>query len=119
MSWVEREDLSNETKIVWLEDIEKFDYVREGLHRTTQRRGRISKTRFDHLIGWAEVAKQGPGITPYARRVWYLRSHDRYPDPEGVYATGCPAEAVDPRTVKLGVAGQWTRRCAGQKGDRA
>lgn len=43
----------------------------------------------------------------FARRVFWLKDHDRDSDPTGCYATDAPAEAVDPRAVrpmKSGVA---------------
>jgi hypothetical protein len=45
--------------------------------------------------------------------VFWLLPHDRDTDPEGLYATGAPAEAVDPRTLAPGSKGCKTERSEG------
>jgi hypothetical protein len=39
----------------------------------------------------------------FTRRLFFLKDYDRDSDPTGIYQTGEPAEAVDPRKVEPGV----------------
>jgi hypothetical protein len=102
--------LRNESRIVWLEDPSRFDYVRESLYMVTNRRtGRPGFPPRDvgRLIGYAELQREpGPGVKVYMRRVFWLKPYDRgEAEDDGTYATTAPAEAVDPRTVVPGIAG--------------
>jgi hypothetical protein len=95
--------LINEERIVWLMDTNAMPYVREGVYLTTQRRTRPRPpgARGNVLVGYAEVGKKGSGIQVYERRVFWLKPHDRYFDPNGVYRVRMPAEAVRPQDVRV------------------
>lgn len=90
-------------KIVWLEPIDRLDYVRE-LFRP--KRGYKRSSDGVRLVGYDTTPCHG-------RRVFLLFAHDRDSDPGGIYAQKCPCEAVDPRTVVPGKGGQQTPRCTG------
>jgi hypothetical protein len=54
------------------------------------------------MVGYAilnTTAKASRSSGTFRRRVFWLLPHDRDTDPDGLYATGAPAEAVDPRTL--------------------
>uniref|UniRef100_UPI0004C612D9 DUF6009 family protein n=2 Tax=Streptomyces TaxID=1883 RepID=UPI0004C612D9 len=46
-------------------------------------------------------------------RVFWLLPHDRDTAPQGLYATGAPAEAVDPTTLASRAKGHKTERSEG------
>jgi hypothetical protein len=52
-------------------------------------------------------------LRTFRRRVFWLLPHDRGSAPGGLYATGTPAEAVDPRTLAPGGKGHKTARSGG------
>ncbi|WP_329537852.1 DUF6009 family protein (plasmid) [Streptomyces sp. NBC_01450] len=109
-------ELVHESDLVWLEDISTLDYVRQSLDRLPTRRGRPAYHRDGRMVGYALL---GPGAKPsrssgtFRRRVFWLLPHDRDTAPEGLYATGVPAEAVDPRTLAPGSKGRKTERSEG------
>jgi len=100
--------LENEERLVWLEDVDGLDYVRESRVVRTRRSGNLVWRGEGRLVGYAELRPDAPGIGPQAfeRRVFWLKDHDRDSSPDGPFATGTPAEAVDPRTVAVGQAGR-------------
>ncbi|WP_372412456.1 DUF6009 family protein [Streptomyces luteireticuli] len=113
---IDPQDLAHETELVWLEDTIPLDYVRQALDRVTGRRRQPPYRRDGRLIGYAVLgptAKPSPASGTYLRRVFWLAPHDRDQQPRGLYATTAPAEAVDPRTVTVGVKGHKTRRSEG------
>jgi Family of unknown function (DUF6009) len=105
-------DIRYETRIIWDEDISRLDYVREGIYLTTRQRGPVRTP--GRRVGYAEIAKPKTtrGLETVRRRIFWLMPHDRDSDPSGCYARGrlAPAEAVDPRTVSIGVLGKVTSR---------
>lgn len=103
-----RKSLENETEIVWLEDIENLDYVREALVQTVKSRGPVRKIAAGRNVGYANV-RRVPGARFYERRLFYLKPYDR-DSGDPVYQIGCPSEAIDPRTVQVGVPGRKTPR---------
>ncbi|KOV97489.1 transcription factor [Streptomyces sp. NRRL B-1140] len=113
---IEECEIENEVDLVWLEDIGDLDYVRQSLDRLPTRRGRPAYHRDGRMVGYALL---GPGAKPsrssgtFRRRVFWLLPHDRDTDPEGLYAMGAPAEAVDPRTLSPGSKGHKTERSEG------
>ncbi|MEU3891334.1 DUF6009 family protein [Streptomyces sp. NPDC029041] len=113
---IEECEIENEVDLVWLEDIGDLDYVRQSLDRLPTRRGRPAYHRDGRMVGYALL---GPGAKPsrssgtFRRRVFWLLPHDRDTDPEGLYARGAPAEAVDPRTLSPGSKGHKTERSEG------
>ncbi|MDQ0605664.1 hypothetical protein QF037_010097 [Streptomyces canus] len=113
---IAEDELVHEDDFVWLEDIDTLDYVRQSLDRLTTRRGKPPYHRDGRMVGYALL---GPGAKPsrssgtFRRRVFWLLPHDRDTDPDGLYATGAPAEAVDPRTLAPGSKGCKTERSEG------
>jgi hypothetical protein len=106
-------DLSDEATVVWLEELEEIDYVRQTLDKTTRRRNKPRWARYGRMVGYAELddnAQADPDSGLYRRRVFFLLPHDRDVDPEGLYAAGAPGEAVDPRTVEPKCVGRKTPR---------
>ncbi|GAA2340024.1 DUF6009 family protein [Streptomyces kunmingensis] len=113
-------DLCYEERVVWLEDLENLDYVRQAIDKTTRRRSRPGYARDGRIVGYAELGDQAsadPESGLYRRRVFFLLPHDRDALPDGVYRRGAPGEAVDPRTVDVQKTGGKTSRSQG--GDMA
>ncbi|MFG2525423.1 DUF6009 family protein [Streptomyces sp. NPDC048527] len=108
------EDLAHEIDIVWVApDIDELDYVRQALDRVRGRRTAPPFHRDGRLIGYAILgsdAKASRASGTYLRRVFWVAPHDRDSAPEGLYKSGAPSEAVDPRTVEAGVEGSKTVR---------
>ncbi|MEV7417101.1 DUF6009 family protein [Streptomyces sp. NPDC089919] len=106
-------DLFHEDKVVWLEDPESLDYVRQALDKTPRRRGKPRYFRDGRMVGFAELddrAEADPDTGLQKRRVFYLLPHDRDAEPDGLYQEGAPGEAVDPRTVEPRKVGLKTPR---------
>ncbi|MCX4681765.1 DUF6009 family protein [Streptomyces sp. BE308] len=106
-------DLSDEARIVWLENPDALDYVRQALDKTPRRRNKPRYARDGRMIGYTELdetADADPDSGLYRRRVFFLLPHDRDTAPEGVYRQGAPGEAVDPRTVEARKVGEKTLR---------
>ncbi|MFE2867253.1 DUF6009 family protein [Embleya sp. NPDC059259] len=107
----------DEDGIIWTEDIEALDYVREHVDMLTgtPRRPvawRGPGRRVGYSVLRADAPRNGaPGR--FTRRVFWVKEHDRSEQPDGVYKTGAPSEAVDPRTVAAGVFGSLTDRAWG------
>ncbi|MFE5512144.1 DUF6009 family protein [Streptomyces sp. NPDC056529] len=115
-SLITDEEIRDESELVWLENVEDLDYVRQSLDRLPTRRGRPAYHRDGRMIGYAQLspqAKASRSSGTFRRRVFWLLPHDRDNDPEGLYATGAPAEAVDPRTLAPGAKGSKTQRSKG------
>lgn len=115
-SLITDDEISHETGLVWLEDTSRLDYVRQSLDRLPTRRGKPAYHRDGRMVGYAIL---GPGAKPsrssgtFRRRVFWLLPHDRDADPDGLYSTGAPAEAVDPCTLAAGSKGRKTERSEG------
>jgi len=113
---IDPEDLAHEEELVWLENTEALDYVRQSLDRVSSRRRQPPYHRDGRLVGYATLtgkAKPSRASGTYLRRVFWLAPHDRDQDPDGLYATGAPSEAVDPRTLKPTIKGYKTERSEG------
>lgn len=68
------------------------------------------------MVGYAVLgtrAKPSRSSGTFRRRVFWLLPHDRDTAPEGLYTTGAPAEAIDPRTLAPGSKGRKTERSEG------
>lgn len=120
-SLITDEEIRDEHELVWLENVEELDYVRQSLDRLPTRRGRPAYHRDGRMIGYAQLspqAKASRSSGTFRRRVFWLLPHDRDNDPEGLYATGAPAEAVDPRTLTPGAKGSKTQRSKGSGASR-
>ncbi|GLW74473.1 hypothetical protein Kpho02_67710 [Kitasatospora phosalacinea] len=109
-------DLAHETDIVWLEDIAELDYVRQSLERLNSRKGKPPYHSAGRMVGYAVLgptARSSRVSGTFRRRVFWLLPHDRDTEPDGLYATGAPSEAVDPRTIAPTVKGDKTERSQG------
>ncbi|MEU9445891.1 DUF6009 family protein [Streptomyces sp. NPDC048304] len=110
-------ELVHEVELVWLEDTDALDYVRQSLDRLPTRRGKPAYHRDGRMVGYALLgpeAKPSRSSGTFRRRVFWLLPHDRDTAPDGLYATGAPAEAVDPRTLAPGSKGRKTERSEGE-----
>ncbi|MFE6131935.1 DUF6009 family protein [Streptomyces sp. NPDC056437] len=115
-SLISEDEINHETDLVWLEDITDLDYVRQSLDRLPTRRAKPAYHRDGRMVGYAQLGPRAKASRPsgtFRRRVFWLLPHDRDSDPEGVYATGAPAEAIDPRTLEPRSKGSKTERSEG------
>ncbi|MET7694327.1 DUF6009 family protein [Streptomyces sp. NPDC005483] len=115
-SLIDADEISHETDIVWLEEIDELDYVRQSIDRLPTRKGRPPCRRPGRMIGYAILgpdAKASRASGTLRRRVFWLQPHDRDSEPDGLYANSAPAEAVDPRTLEPRVKGYKTERSEG------
>ncbi|MEU1568530.1 DUF6009 family protein [Streptomyces mirabilis] len=106
-------DLTHEEDVVWLEDPEKLDYVRQALDKTKRRNTKPPYARDGRMVGYAlldDHAEPDPDSGLYKRRVFFLLPHDRDSLPNGLYRQGAPGEAVDPRTIGVRKVGEKTPR---------
>ena len=90
-----------EIDVVWVRPLDGVQYVRES--NTCSNSGTAQPTMSGDRIVWgyATIPPHSKSITS-TRRVFYLRKHDRFLQPDGIYAEGHPVEAVDPRQVVAG-----------------
>ncbi|MFJ3860388.1 DUF6009 family protein [Streptomyces sp. NPDC090085] len=112
-SLISDDEIHHEVGLVWLEDVSELDYVRQSLDRLPTRRGRPAYHRDGRLVGYAQLgpqAKPSRSSGTFRRRVFWLLPHDRDTVPDGLYASGAPAEAVDPTTLAAGSRGRKTER---------
>ncbi|MFF0794971.1 DUF6009 family protein [Streptomyces spiralis] len=115
-SLISVDEISHESALVWLEDIDELDYVRQSLDRLPTRKGRPAYHRDGRMVGYAllgPAAKPSRASGTFRRRVFWLLPHDRDTVPDGLYAKSAPAEAVDPRTLEPCVKGYKTERSEG------
>ncbi|MFI6093666.1 DUF6009 family protein [Streptomyces sp. NPDC051218] len=113
---IEPRQLSDESGIVWLEDIGPLDYVRQALDRLPNRGGAPAYHRGGRMVGYAVLGPAAPASRAsgtFLRRVFWLLPHDRDGRPTGLYRSGAPSEAVDPRTVAPRFKGYKTQRSEG------
>ncbi len=106
-------DLAREDDVVWLEDLETLDYVRQTLDKTRRRNTKPPYLRDGRMVGYARLddsAEPDPDSGLYRRRVFFLLPHDRDSLPQGLYKEGAPGEAVDPRTIEPKKPGTKTER---------
>ncbi len=118
------DQLLPEVRIVWLEDVSQYDYVREWPRELPHRTGRPAWRGIEgRLVGYAELRADAPrGPYGFLRRCFFLKEYDRDRAPDDIYharrpgdacAGGCPMEGVDPRTIAVGVPGRQTARAWG------
>ncbi|MFJ9968783.1 DUF6009 family protein [Streptomyces avermitilis] len=115
-SLITEDEISHEVELMWLEDIEHLDYVRQSLDRLPTRNGRAAYHRDGRMVGYAllgSTAKPSRASGTFRRRVFWLLPHDRDSQLDGLYAKSAPAEAVDPRTLEPRVKGYKTERSEG------
>ncbi len=112
-SLISDDEIHHEVDLIWLEDVTELDYVRQSLDRLPTRRGKPAYHRDGRLVGYAQLgpqAKPSRSSGTFRRRVFWLLPHDRDTAPDGLYASGAPAEAVDPTTLTAGSKGRKTQR---------
>lgn len=115
-SLITEDEIRDETELVWLEDVDELDYVRQSLDRLPTRTGKPPYHRDGRMVGYALLgprAKASRSSGTFRRRVFWLLPHDRDTAPDGLYATAAPAEAVDPRTLAARSKGYKTERSEG------
>ncbi|MGW2461832.1 DUF6009 family protein [Streptomyces sp. NPDC001761] len=115
-SLITEDEISHEAELVWLEDIDRLDYVRQSLDRLPTRKGKPAYHRDGRMVGYAllnTTAKPSRASGTFRRRVFWLLPHDRDTQPDGLYAKSAPAEAIDPRTLQPRVKGYKTERSEG------
>ncbi|WP_434599897.1 DUF6009 family protein [Streptomyces sp. A5-4] len=113
---IEPSQIAHESELVWLEDTEALDYVRQSLDRLPTRRGKPAYHRDGRMVGYATLsteARSSRASGTFLRRVFWLLPHDRDGQPDGLYESGAPSEAVDPRTLSPRVKGYKTQRSEG------
>ncbi|MER7000748.1 DUF6009 family protein [Streptomyces sp. NPDC000410] len=118
---IAEDEIIHEAELVWLEETDTLDYVRQSLDRLPTRRGKPAYHRNGRMVGYALLgpeAKPSRSSGTFRRRVFWLLPHDRDTEPDGLYATGAPAEAVDPRTLAAGSKGRKTERSEGGRQSR-
>ncbi|WP_326615476.1 DUF6009 family protein (plasmid) [Streptomyces scopuliridis] len=119
-SLLNESDLRHENAVVWLENPDDLDYVRQALDKTARRRGKPRYERDGRMVGYTELdahAEADPDSGLQLRRVFFLLPHDRDANPDGPYHEGAPGEAVDPRTIEPKRVGDKTPRS--QRGSAA
>ncbi|MER5619007.1 MULTISPECIES: DUF6009 family protein [unclassified Streptomyces] len=112
-SLLDESDLRHENAVVWLENPDDLDYVRQALDKTARRRGKPRYERDGRMVGYTELdahAEADPDSGLQLRRVFFLLPHDRDANPDGPYQQGAPGEAVDPRTIEPKRVGDKTPR---------
>lgn len=107
-----------ESCIIWLEDIDQLDYVREAWFLTSGHLGEPTQDEAPpraRVVGYAVILLSTMRNAPplFWRRVFYLRDYDRDTTPEPFDMTA-PHIAVDPRTVAANVCGLLTERALGR-----
>ncbi|MFE1242101.1 DUF6009 family protein [Streptomyces tendae] len=122
-SLISADEISHEAELVWLEDVDQIDYVRQSLDRLPTRKGKPPPYHRDgRMVGYAILgpeAKASRASGTFRRRVFWVLPHDRDSEPDGRYAKSAPAEAVDPRTLQPRVKGYKTERSEGGPPSRA
>lgn len=111
-------ELVHEDGIVWTEDIDAFDYVRQSVEFfVPSRRRPIAWRGSGRRVGYSVLRADAPSDDDapgrFVRRVFWVKNHDRSEQPSGAYRATAPSEAVDPRTVAPGVWGELTERAWG------
>lgn len=100
-------ELKDEIQITWLYEPDQFRYVRQGMAITNSRYRSVQLARDAVLVGYGVLHGGARGFGRprrwYRRRIFWLMPTDPYRE-------GAPAEAVDPSTVRPGVAGVATER---------
>ncbi|MFC7472425.1 DUF6009 family protein [Actinomadura keratinilytica] len=115
-SLLHESQLVHESTLVWLEDPDNFDYVRQALDKTGSAQASPATPATD---AWSatpnSTAKPTQARTAASSSAApSSSSHDRPDDPEGPYEVGAPGEAVDPRTLQPKRVGEKTPRSQGE-----
>ncbi len=101
----------DEDKIIWLKDrdaLARMGYVRESWLLCPIRTGPVRALPGEMLIGYVVLKKTAAKCDErgYCRRIFTLRSEDRFCDPRGIFRDSMPSEAVDPLLVEAGRPGR-------------
>ncbi|MFD5638347.1 DUF6009 family protein [Streptomyces sp. NPDC127077] len=89
--------LEYEDGIVWTEDVERFDYVRQSVELSVSTRRRpVPWTGSGRRVGYSVLRPDSPdGDVPgkFTRRVFWVKDYDRSEQPDGTYKTSAPSES--------------------------
>lgn len=123
MSFLIRVDeLSHETEFVWLEDLDRLDYVRQSPDRPPTRKG---KPRTTATAAWSAMPSSAPlpnlpaPSAPSAAVSSGSCPTTAIASPTAFTPRAPPAEAIDPRTLEPRVKGYKTERSEGGPPSRA
>ena len=100
-------DLTHEAHVVWLEDPENLDYVRQALDKTPRRRNKPRYARDGRMVGYAELDDHAEG----ARRLAVQsQCSDHVPHPsDGLAVRTQDRQARQPGDEDAGVGGHGLR----------
>ena len=108
--------LEHEKEIRWMEDPDRFDYVRERWATAGTRTKPVpweGKSQGEgRMVGYAILGPDAPSYSPgkFFRRVFVVCDHDRsetHDTERGPYDEGtAPIEGIDPDSVAPGVSGE-------------
>lgn len=111
-------EIGHEEEIVWLvDDPAMLEYVRHELSRIPDEMRRKYGRPRALLMCLRRLARQLPGeVVGYAFsnqsnrfRVFWLKRHDRYFEPEGTYRNAAPGNSVAAQTIAPGANGHMTK----------
>ena len=70
--------MAHELEIVWLEELDDIDYVRQGAYLLWSRTRAPANSPTVHVVGYATVGKAARGVAGYfLRRAFWLKPYDR------------------------------------------
>jgi hypothetical protein len=102
--WSPQRPLAFEKSVVWLRPLESLDFVRVALvRRARSRRGPLVADGAGVVVGYTKLttdAPRDPKTGAFCRRLFYLRDEDSQ-----LNMNQFPPDAIDPRTVLPGIAG--------------
>ena len=78
-SLLQESQLAHEANVVWLEDLDELDYVRQALDKSARRSGKPRYARDGRMVGYAELdkdAEASPDSGLFQRRTFFLLPHD-------------------------------------------
>lgn len=81
-------DIQHEARIVWTEDIDGFDYVRETLTTEAGTRARpVPWHGAGRRVGYSTLKRDAPNSDSpgqFTRRIFWVKEHDRSERPDGL-----------------------------------
>jgi hypothetical protein len=107
-SLISADEISHETELVWLEDINELDYVRQSLDRLPTRKGKPAYHRDGRMVGYATLGPNAKAShashTSHAsgtfrRRVFWHLPHDRDSNPAVLYANSARPKPSTPQPL--------------------
>ena len=91
------DELFDEIRIVWLEDVSDLPYVREVMGMSSRRKGPLPRANYDgRCVGYAELGTNAKSTARVFRRRAFMLT------PNDPYGPHMPVEAVDPRSIAAG-----------------